>query len=78
MSTEDVTSPQPPDPSSPAGALTKSGGFIHLFAQHRVAANLLMIMLIIFGAYSLTKLNKQFFPNFALDYISVRVIWPGR
>ena len=77
MSTEDVTSPQPPDPSSPAGALTKSGGFIHLFAQHRVAANLLMIMMIIFGAYSLTKLNKQFFPNFALDYISVRVVWPG-
>ena len=77
MSTEAVTSPQPPDPSSPGGALTKSGGFIHLFAQHRVAANLLMMMMIIFGAYSLTKLNKQFFPNFALDYISVRVVWPG-
>ncbi len=77
MSTEAVTSPQPPDPSSPGGALTKSGGFIHLFAQHRVAANLLMIMMIVFGAYSLTKLNKQFFPNFALDYISVRVVWPG-
>ena len=77
MSTEAVTSPQPPDPASPGGTLTKSGGFIHLFAQHRVAANLLMIMMIIFGAYSLTKLNKQFFPNFALDYISVRVVWPG-
>jgi multidrug efflux pump subunit AcrB len=77
MSTEAVPSPQPADDSLPAGALTKSGGFIHLFAQHRVAANLLMIMMIIFGAYSLTKLNKQFFPNFALDYISVRVVWPG-
>ncbi len=77
MSTEPVPSSQPPDSSSPAGASTKSGGFIHLFAQHRVAANLLMAMMIIFGAYSLTKLNKQFFPNFALDYISVRVVWPG-
>lgn len=56
---------------------TGSGGFIRLFAQHRVAANLLMIMMMVFGAYSLGKLNKQFFPNFALDYISVRVVWPG-
>ncbi|RKZ69920.1 MAG: AcrB/AcrD/AcrF family protein [Gammaproteobacteria bacterium] len=77
MSTEAVPSSQPPGRSSPAGASTKSGGFIHRFAQHRVAANLLMAMMIIFGAYSLTKLNKQFFPNFALDYISVRVVWPG-
>ena len=77
MSTEAVPSSQPPDRSSPGGGSTKSGSFIHLFAQHRVAANLLMAMMIIFGAYSLTKLNKQFFPNFALDYISVRVVWPG-
>ena len=45
----------------PNNITTGSGGFIHLFAQHRVAANLLMAMMIIFGAYSLTKLNKQFF-----------------
>ena len=77
MSSESVASPQPPDNSSAGGNSIKSGGFIHLFAQHRVAANLLMITMIIFGAYSLTKLNKQFFPNFALDYISVRVVWPG-
>ena len=77
MSTEAVPSSPPPDNSSPGGASAKSGGFIHLFAQHRVAANLLMIMMIILGAYSLMKLNKQFFPNFALDYISVRVVWPG-
>ena len=77
MSSEVVSSSQPPDNSSPGGASTESGGLIHLFAQHRVAANLLMIMMIIFGAYSLTKLNKQFFPNFALDFISVRVVWPG-
>lgn len=77
MSSEVMSSSQPPDNSSPGGGSTSSGGLIHLFAQHRVAANLLMIMMIIFGAYSLTKLNKQFFPNFALDYISVRVVWPG-
>jgi len=77
MSTEQVPSAQPPGNSTSGNSYTSTGGFIHLFAQHRVAANLLMAMMIIFGAYSLTKLNKQFFPNFALDYISVRVIWPG-
>ncbi len=48
-----------------------------MFARHPVAANLLMAVLIILGSYSLMKLNRQFFPNFALDYVSVRVIWPG-
>ena len=79
MSTDKHPSPPPPDNSSQAGPSQPDPprGFIHLFAQHRVAANLLMAMMIILGAYSLTKLNKQFFPNFALDYISVRVVWPG-
>jgi len=47
------------------------------FAQHRVAANLLMVILIMLGIWSLLKLNTQFFPNFALDVINVRVIWSG-
>ena len=69
--------PPPPDRSSRGNSHTRSGGLIHLFAQHPVAANLLMAVMIILGAYSLTQLNKQFFPNFALDYITVNVIWPG-
>jgi len=74
---EDGTPSVSSDDNSPAAKPAASGGFIHLFAQHRVAANLLMAMMIILGAYSLLKLNRQFFPNFALDYISVRVVWPG-
>jgi multidrug efflux pump subunit AcrB len=50
---------------------------IGTFAQHRVAANLLMIMMILGGIFALSKLNTQFFPNFELDYITVRVIWSG-
>ena len=65
-----------PENSVPAVTDT-GGGIIRLFAQHPVAANLLMAILIILGSYSLIKLNRQFFPNFALDYVSVRVIWPG-
>ncbi len=72
MSTEIKSSPE-----NTGSGPTRTGGIIHLFAQHPVAANLLMAILIILGSYSLVKLNRQFFPNFALDYVSVRVIWPG-
>jgi multidrug efflux pump subunit AcrB len=50
---------------------------IGAFAQHRVAANLLMIMMILSGFWALSQLNTQFFPNFALDVITVRVPWSG-
>lgn len=49
--------------------------FIGLFAQHKVAANLLMIIMVMGGLLSLSKLNTQFFPTFALDVITVRVEW---
>jgi len=50
---------------------------IGIFAQHKVAANLLMFILIVAGLVSLTRLNTQFFPNFALDFVTVRVEWRG-
>ena len=50
---------------------------IGLFAKHRVAANLLMAMMILAGALALKNLNVQFFPNFDLDFISVSAIWSG-
>ena len=51
--------------------------FIAIFAQHKVAANLLMIMMIMAGLLSLSKLNTQFFPTFALDIVTVSVEWRG-
>lgn len=50
---------------------------VSLFCRHRVAANLLMIIMIMLGSWALTKLNTQFFPTFELDIITVRVIWSG-
>jgi len=47
------------------------------FAHHRVAANLLMVMMILAGLWGLAKLNTQFFPNFALDFVNARVTWTG-
>jgi multidrug efflux pump subunit AcrB len=50
---------------------------IGTFAQHKVAANLLMIMMILAGGWGLSTLNTQFFPNFGLDLITVRIVWTG-
>ncbi|WP_404364636.1 efflux RND transporter permease subunit [Marinobacter sp.] len=47
------------------------------FARHKVAANLLMLILVLAGIYALSNLNRQFFPTFATDFITVRVVWPG-
>ena len=55
----------------------KSHGLIGVFARHKVAPNLLMIVMILAGIVALLKLNVQFFPTFELDYAQVRVIWPG-
>ena len=51
--------------------------FIAIFAQHKVAANLLMIIMIMAGLLSLSKLNTQFFPTFALDIVTISVEWRG-
>ncbi len=50
---------------------------IGTFAQHPVAANLVMILMILAGFWALAQLNTQFFPNFALDVVTVRVVWSG-
>ena len=53
------------------------GDLIGLFAHHKVAANLLMIIMIMSGIFALDRLNVQFFPSFELDIVQVRVIWTG-
>jgi multidrug efflux pump subunit AcrB len=50
---------------------------VGIFAQHKVAANLLMIIMLLAGVWGLSKLNTQFLPNFALDVITVVVVWSG-
>ena len=51
--------------------------FVHMFANHRVAANLLMVIMIIAGAIGIDRLRTQFFPTFELDIITVAVAWSG-
>ena len=58
------------------GSFHKSD-LLGIFAHHKVAANLLMAMMLLSGAFALSKLNIQFFPNATLDVITVRVVWTG-
>ncbi|WP_350336127.1 efflux RND transporter permease subunit [Coralliovum pocilloporae] len=50
---------------------------IRTFVRHRNAANLLMVLMLIFGAFGILKLNTQFFPTVASNIITVVVSWPG-
>jgi multidrug efflux pump subunit AcrB len=53
------------------------GDLVRLFARHPTAGNLLMAVMILLGLIALTKLNRQFLPDFGIDVISVTVEWPG-
>lgn len=50
---------------------------ISLFVRHPNAANLLMLLMLAGGLFALTSLNRQFFPTFGLDIITITVVWPG-
>ena len=50
---------------------------IGIFSSHPVAANLLMAMMLLFGIWSISKLNTQFFPNFDIDFATISVVWTG-
>ncbi len=55
----------------------KPHGLLEVLVRHSNAANLIMAVMVLFGAYGLAKLNTQFFPTVKIDIISVAVVWPG-
>ncbi len=52
-------------------------GLLAQLTQHKVAANVLMLLAFVLGGIGLMRMNVQFFPSFNLDVISVRVLWSG-
>ncbi|MEM0910324.1 MAG: efflux RND transporter permease subunit, partial [Pseudomonadota bacterium] len=53
------------------------GGIIAWFAQNPVAANLLMIFIMVAGVMSYLTIQKQMFPNIEINYINAHVSYPG-
>lgn len=52
-------------------------GVLGVFVRHKVAANVMMLVAFLVGLLAISRMNVQFFPTFALDVISVRVVWTG-
>jgi len=50
---------------------------ITVFTEHHVASNLLMLLMIFMGLWSLYHINTQTWPTFTENFFSVTVVWPG-
>ena len=50
---------------------------LSFFVKHKTAANIIMFLMLLAGFLSINKLNRQFFPNFDVETISVSIEWPG-
>jgi multidrug efflux pump subunit AcrB len=55
----------------------RKGGAIAYMARNSIAANLLMILLLAGGIWTMFNIQKEVFPQFQLDYVEVRVNYPG-
>lgn len=54
-----------------------STGILRYFVSHRTAANLLLMMMLVVGLASATRLRAQFFPDVPVSTITVSVVWSG-
>ncbi len=55
----------------------KSSPILEFFIRHKTAANLLMVMMLVVGFVSADRLNRQFFPDFDVEVVSVSLVWTG-
>ncbi|MCH2088119.1 MAG: efflux RND transporter permease subunit [Pseudoalteromonas sp.] len=55
----------------------KQSGLIAYFANNSVAANLMMVFIIIMGIISYFTIQRQMFPNIEINYIEVQANYPG-
>jgi multidrug efflux pump subunit AcrB len=56
---------------------TKEKGLIAFFAGNPVAANLMMVFIIVMGLISYFTIQRQMFPNFEINYININATYRG-
>ncbi|AGA80415.1 efflux RND transporter permease subunit [Echinicola vietnamensis] len=56
---------------------TEQKGIIAYMATHSLAANILMLLLVGGGIYTMFTIQKEVFPQFQLDFVNVSVVYPG-
>jgi multidrug efflux pump subunit AcrB len=54
-----------------------TSGVLSYFTRHKTAANLLLVLLLMAGLYSIPKMRAQFFPDIITDDITIQVAWDG-
>lgn len=52
-------------------------GAIAYMARNSIATNLLMVLLLVGGLFTMFKIQKEVFPEFQLDFVEVSVAYPG-
>ena len=52
-------------------------GPLAIFAAHPTAANLILALMLVCGLFAVSKINRQFFPDFGIDFVTVTMAWPG-
>jgi multidrug efflux pump subunit AcrB len=60
-----------------ADAFLPRRGLLSIFIRHPNAANMLMALMVLFGVFSMAKINTQFFPTVEQPTINVALSWPG-
>ena len=55
----------------------KQTGLIAYFANNSVAANLMMVFIIVMGIISFFTIQRQMFPNIEINYITINANYPG-
>ncbi|WP_440054494.1 efflux RND transporter permease subunit [Pseudoalteromonas sp. T1lg65] len=52
-------------------------GIIAYFANNTVAANLLMVFILVLGFISYNTIQRQMFPSIEINYVTVSAVYPG-
>ncbi len=65
------------DKNNEVEELEDSKGPIAFMAKNPIIANLLMILFIVGGGYSMFTVQKEVYPQFQLDIVEIFVVYPG-
>ena len=72
------SAPAPPQDNDASAPLRRDGdGYLAWFAKNGVAANLLMVLVIVAGITSYSRVKREVFPEFSVDMITVTVPYLG-
>ena len=57
--------------------MSASNNIIDLFTRHKVASNLVMIMMILSGLWASDRINTQLDASVDYPIVIIQVVWPG-